>query len=450
MIIKITVENFKSFDKPVELTMLSSSKIQSNPDHKVKIKRTSLLKYGVIYGANASGKTNLVDFFGFFKACIREGIPLFAVNWFCKNRKSNMTSDSRFEIQFTLGTKFYAYGFSAILSERIITGEWLYELLEIGNARCLFERGGGQRPLLGNSVKLTAVEKRRFDIYAEDFEANRSSLFLSEMNRGKQFNAQSGLAFFNSIYNWFSNHLVVILPGTPLMHFEHYYDDASLHIINQIIRTLDTGISEVTTEETTLDELERALPKPVFDDIILTVKKQLQESPGEKIQLTMRSDTSFFNLSFDGKNEPIIKTIKTSHGSSFYDFHFSDESDGTRRIFDLIDILLNQRDDTVYVIDELERSLHPKLTEHYLRLLMQIHSGKNKQLIFTTHESSIMDLSLFRRDEIWFVERNAQNSSYLYPLDRFKVRYDKKISKDYLEGRYGAIPVFKDFQFGEE
>ena len=135
------------------------------------------------------------------------------------------------------------------------------------------------------------------------------------------------------------------------------------------------------------------------------------------------------------------------HGKSFYDFRFEDESDGTRRLFDLIDILLNQKEDVVYIVDELERSLHPKLTEHYLELFSKFHENHRNQLIFTTHESCIMKQSLFRRDEIWFIERNIDNASTIYSLDRFKERYDKQLSKAYLEGRYGAIPVFSSFDF---
>ena len=113
----------------------------------------------------------------------------------------------------------------------------------------------------------------------------------------------------------------------------------------------------------------------------------------------------------------------------------------------MIDMLLTDRPDTVFVVDELERSLHPKLTEHFLQLFMEAHDGIRMQLVFTTHEDTIMDQSLFRRDEIWFVERDADNASKIYSLDRFKERYDKKLSKAYLEGRYGAIPVFRQFSF---
>lgn len=164
----------------------------------------------------------------------------------------------------------------------------------------------------------------------------------------------------------------------------------------------------------------------------------------------MRSKDKFFNIALDeDKDEPIITTLSFKHGNSLYEFDFDEESDGTRRIFDLLDILLTKYKNSVYIIDEMERSLHPSLTRHFVELLNDYHKKNNIRLIFTTHESTIMDQELFRRDQIWFVSRNQNNNSNLYPLDRFNERYDKKISKAYLEGRYGAVPVFTNFDFEE-
>lgn len=447
MLVKISIENFKSFDSIVELTMVSSGKIQSHKDHRISIKGTNILKHAVIYGANAAGKSNLVDFFSLFKRVIQKDIPIEAVEWYCKNREENKERESTFEIQFTLGNKFYAYGFSAILSERKIMEEWLYELYQGGGANLLFERKLDQRPMLGEGIKLSTSEKNRFEIYAEDFEGNTTTLFLNEMNRGKKYPDDSAFLFFQEIYRWFRGHLYVIHPNTPLMDFEYYYDDESLSKINQVIKTFDTGISEVIVKNISLEELENSLPKEIFSDVMNHIRNKLEENDKANLQITMRSTESIFNITVSGHNEPTVKTICLHHGKSFYDFRFEDESDGTRRLFDLIDMLFNNKEDVVYVVDELERSLHPKLTEHFLKIFMQFHEGQRNQLIFTTHESSIMEQSIFRRDEIWFVERNDKNSSTIYSLDRFKERYDKRLSKAYLEGRYGAIPIFSSFDF---
>lgn len=199
MLVKVSIENFKSFDQATEVTMISSNKIRTHANHRVKIKSTQLLKYGVIYGANAAGKTNLVEFFKFFKECIGKGIPMEAVGMFCKNREDNKERESSFEIQVTIGDKFYAYGFSAILSKRKITSEWLYELYQNGSARCLFERNGNKRPVLDSAITLTNTEKNKFEIYADDFEGNETALFLAEMNRGKKYAVHSKLLFFRDV-----------------------------------------------------------------------------------------------------------------------------------------------------------------------------------------------------------------------------------------------------------
>jgi len=450
MLVKVSIENFKSFDSATELTMISSNKIRANASHRLKIKSTQLLKYGVVYGANASGKTNLVEFFRFFKDCVRGGIPMEATQMFCKNKEENKERESNFELQLTVDDKFYAYGFSAILSKRKITGEWLYELYQNGTARCLFERTGSKKPILDETITLSNVEKNKFEIYSEDFAGNETTLFLTEMNRGKKYEGRSKLIFFKDVYDWIQKHISIITPNTPLVNLEYYYNDDSLQLINKLIETFDTGISKVKIEEISLDELANAMPKPVFDKVMSHVKTTIEEQEEPDFQITMRSNESFFNIDVKGHNEPKVTTIRLQHKKSFFDFGFEEESDGTRRLFDLMDMLLNKRDDMLYVVDELERSLHPKLTAHFLELFMELHEEHRMQLLFTTHESSIMDQSIFRRDEIWFVERNAENESTIYSLDRFKERYDKVLSKAYLEGRYGAIPVFSAFEFREE
>ena len=451
MLVKVSIENFKSFDRTTELTMISSNKIRTNANHRLKIKSTQLLKYGVVYGANAAGKTNLVEFFHFFKECISKGIPMEAAGMFCKNREENKERESVFEVQITVDDKFYAYGFSAVLSKRKITSEWLYELYQNGSARCLFEREGNKRPILDSTITLSNTEKNKFEIYADDFEGNESSLFLTEMNRGKKYTVRSKLLFFKEVYDWIVTHIAVITPNTPLIDLEYYYDTDSLKLINKLIETFDTGISKVKIEEISLDQLSNTMPKPVFNKVMNHVKSRIEEQENPSFRMTMRSNESFFNIEVKGHEEPKVTTIRLNHVKSFYDFGFEEESDGTRRLCDLMDMLLNKREDMLYVVDELERSLHPKLTERFLQLFMQLHSEERMQLLFTTHESSIMDQSIFRRDEIWFIERNGENASEIYSLDRFKERYDKVLSKAYLDGRYGAIPVFSTFEFrGEE
>jgi len=448
MLIKISVENFKSFDQKEELSMISSSKMQGNKNHRLQIKKTKLLKNAVVYGANASGKSNLVTTFAFIKATLMEGLPVVSVNDFCRNKEENRNRESVFELQFTVGDTFYAYGFSAILSQRKITEEWLYELMQDGGAHQLFVREGISSPVLGEDVKLSAAEKSRFAVYSEDFVGQETKLFLAEMNRGKKYDDTSKLLFFQEVFGWLMNNIIVINPNVGISNTEAYYNDESLENISRLIQTFDTGVTEIKTRKITAEEMSKMIPTDVVQEIFNRLMVQMRLTGMPSIQMTWRVEGGFFNIRIiQGNPEPEITTLVLKHGKSAFDFNFAEESDGTKRLFDLIDMLLTDRPDTLFVVDELERSLHPKLTERFLKLFMEAHDGTRMQLVFTTHEDTIMDQVLFRRDEIWFVERDAENASNIYSLDRFKERYDKKLSKAYLEGRYGAIPVFKQFSF---
>ena len=448
MLVNITVENFKSFDKKEELSMISSSKIQENKSHRIKIKQTNLLKNAVIYGANASGKSNLVKSLEFIKTVIMEGLPLESVNNYCRNKDSNKDRESVFELQFTVGDKFYAYGFAAVLSKRKIIEEWLYELMQDGNANNLFSRDGGNMPKIGEGIRLSSAEKNRFNVYAEDFTGNETGLFLTEMNRGKRYEDNSKFIFFKKVFDWLINNIIIINPDRGISSDEVYYTKESLDTVSKLIETFDTGVNEINIKEITQEELSKMIPKDVLSNIFESVKLKMQLENLKKIQMTWRIAEGFFNIRIRENSEPEITTIILKHGKSI--FEFSEESDGTKRLFDLIYMLMIKQDDIVFIVDELERSLHPKLTEHFIEMFMESHKEERIQLIFTTHENTIMDKKIFRRDEIWFIERDNNNVSVIYSLDKFKERYDKKLSKAYLDGRYGAIPVFKQFQFNNE
>ena len=133
------------------------------------------------------------------------------------------------------------------------------------------------------------------------------------------------------------------------------------------------------------------MPQPIFDSIVKDIKEKSEDERNVEFKLSMRSERSFFNIAVKKGEEPKVTTISLKHGNSFYKFKYEEESDGTRRLFDLLDMLLNKSNDTVYVVDEIERSLHPKLTSRFIELFDQIHFSQNMQLIFTTHEALIMD-----------------------------------------------------------
>ena len=313
--------------------------------------------------------------------------------------------------------------------------------MQDGSAHNLFIRQKDKTPVLGD-IRLSTSEKNRFSIYAEDFVGHDTYLFLTEMNRGKKYDENSKLLFFKKTFDWIMNHVIVLNPNVGISNTDVYYDSESLNAISDLIKTFDTGVSEIKTRRISIDEMSQMVPKEVLSEIFNSLKKQIQITGLPQLRVTFRLDDGFFNIYLKDGKEPEITTLVLKHNKSIFDFAFNEESDGTKRLFDLIDMLMSKEDDVLYVVDELERSLHPKLTEHFLKLFMKAHENDKVQLIFTTHEDTIMDQEIFRRDEIWFVERDKDNTSNIYSLDRFKERYDKKLSKAYLDGRYGAIPVF--------
>ena len=448
MLIRFSVENFKSFNDRQELVMIPAKKLKTNKEHVIALNKVSVLRNATIYGANASGKTNIIDAIRFAKHVITKKIPMEASKMYCRVFSENQEKESKFEFEIYKNGKFYAYGFSLLMSEQIIKSEWLYELLPGKNTQTmLFERETDANRLeLGENLMLDEIDTMRFKTYKLDFEDNNTGLFIREMNRNKKMNKESKLTFFRDVFEWFDEDLVTIFPDQPITDFEYFYGDGGSDKINEIIELFDTGISKVKIEEISVADLKNKIPTKIADDILQSFKNKLEDSADNmKAMMSLRTNTAFYNIKGAKGEEPVITTIMLEHGNAFSDFEFSEESDGTRRLFDLLDILISNEKNKIYVIDELERSLHPKLTYKFLELFFEHLKENNTQLIFTTHESTIMDQELLRRDEIWFVERNKDNVSHLYSLDRFKERYDKKLSKAYLEGRYGAVPVLKNF-----
>ncbi len=448
MLIRFSVENFKSFNDRQELVMIPAKKLKTNKEHVIPLNKVSVLRNATIYGANASGKTNIIDAIRFAKHVITKKIPMEASKMYCRVFSENQEKESKFDFEIYKNGKFYAYGFSLLMSEQIIKSEWLYELLPSKNTQTmLFERETDTNRLeLGENLMLDEIDTMRFKTYKLDFEDNNTGLFIREMNRNKKMNKESKLTFFRDVFEWFDEDLVTIFPDQPITDFEYFYGDSGSDKINEIIELFDTGISKVKIEEITVADLKNKIPTKIAEDILLSFKNKIEDSADNmNAMMSLRTNTAFYNIKGSKGEDPVITTIMLEHSNAFSDFEFSEESDGTRRLFDLLDILISNEKNKIYVIDELERSLHPKLTYKFLELFFEHLKENNTQLIFTTHESTIMDQELLRRDEIWFVERNKDNVSHLYSLDRFKERYDKKLSKAYLEGRYGAVPVLKNF-----
>lgn len=451
MLVRLTVENFKSFSERAELSLVSSSKVNDMPSHVEQFAGVSVLKHAAIYGANASGKSNLIECVRFVQQTLLRGLTLESTKWYCRSSQKNERRESTFELQFSVGDEFYAYGFSAVLSERRVLEEWLY-LLEESSSIPLFERVV-ETERITSGLLLEEAERARFETYAQDFTQSPSLLFLAELNRSKRYSKHSPFSVFKRTFDWLLEQIQVIGPTEHMIHggYSGYFlDEDNKGDVESILASFDTGILGIELRELSNEELVGKVPPPVIERMRDDLEERFGTSDAKRIAVTVRSDESLLFVECSRNGDARALAVELKHaGSPWSLFDFSEESDGTRRLFDLICVLLIPRDDIVFVIDELERSLHPMLVRQLITMFTRISGKARAQLLFSTHEASIMSQKLFRRDETWFVDRGRAGNSRLYSLDRFKERFDEDVSKAYLEGRYGAVPVFSEYVLGK-
>ncbi|QZT35658.1 ATP-binding protein [Halosquirtibacter xylanolyticus] len=440
MLIRFNTSNFLSFNEVSEFSMIANQE-RRKPSHLYKGNSLSILKTGILYGANASGKSNFIKAIDFSQRVILSGIDkVDPINCHYRLKDGNELLPSTFQYEIMVEGKCYNYGFAAILKDNLIIEEWLLEISAKGEKK-IFERfrddQGTHHIEFGISLKGKA--KIRFDVYREDFAKSDSTLFLNEINR-KSLEGLSEAKYFQSVYKWFDHKLTVLFPQSKFKGLSFIGDDNEMaQSFNSFLSIFQTGIHGVTSEEMDLDSFE--LPKKMKDELSSKIV--------ENEIIIFEFNEISYALERGDQNKYKVKKLGLEHLSDqgkAVVFDMIDESDGTQRLFDFIPALKSlASSDSVFLIDEIDRSLHSKLTYAIIELFLDISKNNQSQLVVTTHESLLLDLDLLRRDEIWFVEKNS-NQSRLFSLDEFKVRNDKKINKDYLLGRYGAIPIFKSFK----
>lgn len=451
MLVRFQLENFLSFNNRQNFSMIAGN-VRKKEDHILNKNNVKLLNLSAIYGANASGKTNLIKGMDLFKFIVTKTLPSDINDLYFRESKENKDKPTTFEIEFIKDKSVYAYGIQLNLNKRIIKSEWLYKLFpERDEEEMIYERELKDENYLVEYNKniIKGEDDQRLSFVISDMKNNYTTLLINEMNRNKNIEKDSTLYFFEEVYDWFENDLKVFFPNDNITKFDYVIgkDKLKNKELNNIVSSFDTGISSVALEKINKDELSEIFPRSLVDDIVNEMREHHNNSKKSTIGTSvLRSREEFFQIANVTNDDYDIETIKLRHGLDGTTYNFREESDGTRRLFDLLDILLNSDDNKVFVVDELDRSLHPNLTYKFIELFYKVASEKNIQLVLTTHESKIMDLNLVRQDEIWFVERNKKNESILYSLDSFKERYDKRVEKAYLEGRYGAIPVFSSFE----
>lgn len=448
MLITIRIANFLSFNEEVEFSMLAGQQ-RLLPTHLVSMGKDrdaiDILKTAVIYGANASGKSNLIKAVDFARKIIVHGVKSeSAHNKYFRLDPENRLKPSKFEFEFKIEEKIYAYGFSMLLETKKILTEWLFEVQKNGDKpifeRTVLETGQSEVAI---HLKLDKKTKMRFEVYMQDVLENQ--LFLTILNEKNLKN----INLFKAVYHWFEWHLIVIknnnfdnmmLGLTSFIPFKNQDLEKYFDLFN-------TGITKIVTKSLPIEQIEWLIKTFHLDKWIETWKMN-PEIPLNVIQpfvFWLDGKPYRFAIAKNEKNEIQFTqlTVLTSsiQKNQSIEFEMDDLSDGTQRLLDLLPFLnrLEQYNYTV-LIDEIDRSLHPELTHKLIAFFHLLTQNIESQLIMTTHESNLLDLNLLRRDEIWFVEKSEKGESDLYSLEKFKPRHDAELRKAYLLGRFGAIP----------
>ena len=414
MLIQFSFKNFKSF-KNDTLLDLTASPVKEHPYNLIqKENGDKYLKVLAIFGANASGKSNVIEAFSFMRSFVVNSLSFGSDE--DKHQKKTIPiksfiiedlhkkNPSEFEVFFNYKNIEYQYGF--IVERDKILAEWLYSKTPKRKLfETLFERSENKFKF-GKNMS-SAV---KFQDSVED-----KTLFLS-------LTAKTKINISKNVYNWFLEHFVVDFGD---IEFEHHYS--------------------------------RAIPTEMIENE--DYKKKLEN-------FLIAIDTGIVGLRFEKnglKNDEqeesyhIYSKHLVNENGDIKEISFSEESSGTQKMFSLFGFFYDalQNGYTLF-IDELNAKLHPILVRYIINLFHDPVSNKNNaQLIFTTHDLYNLTRDIFRRDEIWFTEKDHLGISKLFPLVEFKLEDDTKVrsdatyNKDYVSGRYGAIPLLKEFNLLE-
>lgn len=415
------------------------------PFHKSSpVNGVSALKAAIVFGANASGKTNLIKAVDFGKILILRGVKSEQFLQYQNFRLDTqaLQANSRMEYEIQHRGKNYAYGF--VFNKHEIVEEWLFEINKKTDVK-IFERDNRKSeqfelgPLLKRNKK--EEEKQFLKFIAKGTPNNQ--LFLTEIRNRKVKENVSDISDLLNVIDWFQNALNVIFPDDKYnigVKSELKEDSKVQATFKELLQYFDTGITDICLEPVEFENVD--IPASARERIL----NDIADVKGEwnRIALVSPSNTTYF-ISKGKDGNIIVEKLMTVHhvkGSEKISlFDTSEESDGTNRIIDFIPVIIDLLEGgNVFLIDEMERSLHPNLIYDLFDLFLAKSQHINSQLIIASHESTLLTQKLLRKDEIWFIVKDKEGASQLHSLEEYNVRFDKEIRKDYLLGRFKGVP----------
>lgn len=443
MLVQFSVSNYKSFNNEVILNM-TPAKSRIMKKHIItdeNNKSIDILPLVAIYGANASGKTNLINAIRFMKDKIINGTNTNELTGVIPYRleANNKTNPSKFEIIFKYEGILYTYGF--LMSNDLIHEEWLFGYFS-SQESLIFERITKNDKIVvktGNRLK-----KSKFINYIAQG-TRPSQLFLTEAY-------SKNIKVLNPIIEWFNKCLHIVKPDSVYSALipRAYNDQKFIEFLSDFLSIADTGINNVKCEKEDLD-LEKHLPY-LPPELRLDLLENLSKKSMKTLLVNPNAAVAIKNKNQNTDQLEILH-LETGHltqdGNIVY-FNTEDESDGTKRLMHLAPILLDilENKGNIFLIDELDRSLHTLLSKLILETFLNvIETTKVKgQIIFTTHDTNLLDRELLRKDEIIFLEKDNNGASHISSLSEFKISDGLNYQNGYLNGRFGAIPFIGDIE----
>ena len=449
MFIGFSVSNFLSFKTTQTMSMIAS-KVARHKQHILMGNGKKVLKTGLIYGANAGGKSNFIKAIDFSRDIILEGLEQVDLNKkYFRIDTSNYKVPGVFEYRLmTQSGKEYSYGIAISYAEKEIISEWLIRIEKNGSETFVFNRDINEdgENITESEIKYENREEAiRWQVYLEDFGKNisdplKKKTILSDIaeRSGKQVGIFKEIL---DVYNWFQS-IIILFPTSQYSGLNQMVEKENVRqFFSKMMQYFDTGIMSVESKHGPMDfdKIFEGIPAEYAEKLKIKISNDITNE-----SVLCKVNNQIYSLKKDDDGNIITIKMMQNHGNGQDLFEYADESDGTKRLFDLIPLFYEHNGNRVIFIDEIDRSLHTNLTRRFLELFYKLTERDNSQLIATTHDSNLLDLDLIRQDEIWFVERVKDQSSRMYSLNRYKERYDKRVDKEYLLGRYEAVPVFNE------
>ena len=440
MLVNFSVSNFLSFNEEQTFSMVAG-RVRENSDRIFRSKGLRLKKCAAVFGSNAAGKSNLIQAIAFLQKLVTSDLPKGFSGFFFRLDEGNMHSPSTFKVQFLLGDRLFEYTLSILLYTGAITEEQLFEITPSTMSKhIIFTRNPLDGAFIIGKVIKNEKSQERVKLYAEDALKETSAPFLRIMNQNKAqlYENDPSLSVLRDIYTWFQDRLTIRFPAEAMTHY-FYMNDVKTEDIAKLLNAFGTGIHDVEVVTISLEDARTKIPEDVFNDVMQKMEKDVAASKADtdhdhEFTMMLYSFKRFFTFRTTDMKDMTVETFEFIHEKENVLFELKEESDGTARLLELLEILMTPDDDSIYLIDELDRCLNPLITREFVRRYLNLASKRQTQLIFSTNESTLLNAGLLRNDEIEFVSKNSHGESKIQSLDTMRLRSDRNLFQAYFQG----------------